>query len=113
MPLLSFYRQEITRIRPTMKDSRGSLVPDWSAVDELLIKGCSVQPAGTNLVTGERVEGITDGMVAYCPSGVDIKTGDRIRFNGNIYTIKGEVRDWPSATGRLDHLVLNLERYHG
>lgn len=113
MPLLSFYRQTVIRIRPTMKESRGSMVPDWTNVDELLIRGCSVQPAGTSLTTGERVEGITDGLTAYLPAKVDIKTGDRIRFDGYDYTIKGEIRNWPSATGRLDHLVLNLERWHG
>lgn len=113
MPLLSFYRQTVIRLRPTMKESRGSLIPDWSNANELVINGCSVQPAGTSLTMGERVEGISDGLTAYLPSSADVKTGDRIRYNGNDYTIKGEVRYWPSATGRLDHLVLNLERWHG
>lgn len=113
MPILSFYRQEVTRIRPSTKVSRGSNVPDWNNADELLIKECSVVPAGTSLNMGERVEGISDGLTAYLPVNADVVAGDRIKFEGEIYTIMGEPRRWISATGNLDHIILNLMRWEG
>ena len=110
--LPSFYRQEITRVRPGIKTSRGSEVPDWDNAELTVIGGCNVQPAGTSLTLDGRVEGITDGLTAYLPV-VDVKGSDRIIFEGETYIIKGDPRRWPSASGTMDHLILNLERYRG
>ena len=43
----------------------------------------------------------------------DVKAGDRIRYEGDLYTIAGAPRHWKSATGRLDHIMLSLERWRG
>lgn len=110
--LPTFYRQEVIRLRPGIKNSRGSAIPDWDNADSLLIKDCHIQPAGTSLSLDGRVEGVTDGLTAYLPIS-DVKSGDRIVFEGEPYVIKGEPRRWPSASGRMDHIILNLERYHG
>ena len=111
--LLSFYKQTVTRIRPKTKEVRGSTIPDWSDVDSLDIPGCSVQPASTSLSQDGRVLGIIDGVTCYMPADADVQAGDRIVFKGKTYTINGDPRDWPSATGRLDHIQLNLERWSG
>ena len=108
----SFCKQEITRIRPGTKESRGSTIPDWSKATELVIKGCSVQPATTSLSQDGRVLGITEGWTAYLPEGSDVKAGDRIRFEGEIYTINGEPKKW-TAAGRLSNIQLNLMRWQG
>ena len=112
--LPSFCNQEIVRIRPGEKESRGSTIPDWSAdkVNELTIKGCSVQPATTSLSQDGRVLGITEGWTAYLPEGSDVKAGDRIMFDGEIYTINGEPKKW-TAAGRLSNIQLNLMRWQG
>ena len=110
--LPSFCKQEITRIRPGTKGSRGSTIPDWSKATELVIKGCSVQPATTSLSQDGRVLGIAEGWTAYLPEGSDVKAGDRIRFEGEIYTINGEPKKW-TAAGRLSHIQLNLMRWQG
>ena len=104
--LPSFCNQEIVRIRPGEKESRGSTIPDWSPdkVNKLTIKRCSVQPATTSLSQDGRVLGISDGMTLYAPANADIIAGDRIQFGGNTYTINGDPRRWPSATGGLDHI---------
>ena len=110
--LPSFCKQEITRIRPGKKESRGSTIPDWNKTSELVIKGCSVQPATTSLSQDGRVLGITEGWTAYLPEGSDVKAGDRIMFDGEIYTINGEPKKW-TAAGRLSNIQLNLMRWQG
>ena len=110
--MLSFWRQTITRLRPTETTSRGSTIYDWSNPDELDIPNCSVQPSGTSLTQDGRVQGIQDGLTVYAPAGVDIQAGDRIRYNGNVYTINGDPQIWPGAVA-LDHVQLNLVRWRG
>lgn len=111
--LPSFAKQTVTRIRPGEKPSRGTTIPDWDHVTELTITGCSVQPAGTALSEDGRVLGVMDGLTAYLPPTADVQAGDRIRYDGKIYTINGDPRKWPSATGRLDNILLNLQRWEG
>ena len=113
--LLSFYKQTITRIRPAVRDVRGSSVPDWdeSKVDTKAISGCSVQPSSTSLSQDGRVMGVSDGLTCYIPADADVQAGDHIVFKGKTYEINGDPLDWPSATGRLDHLQLNLVRWRG
>ena len=111
--LPSFAKQSITRIRPGEKTLRGSTLPDWENATMEVIAGCSVQPAGTSLSQDGRVLGTTDGLTAYIPEGADVKAGDRIEYAGQVYTINGVPRAWPSATGGLDHIMLNLERWSG
>ena len=111
--MFSWWKDSITRIRPGEKTVRGSVVPDWSNASELTITGCHGQPASTGLSEDGRVLGIMQGITLYAPANADIKAGDRITYNGNTYEINGEVNVWPSATGALDHLVINLRRYSG
>ena len=108
-----FMTQTVTRIRPGTKEIRGQIVPDWDNVSTATISGCSVQPAATSLSQDGRVLGISDGMTLYAPANSDIMAGDRIQFDGNTYTINGDPRRWPSATGGLDHIQCSLERWYG
>lgn len=112
MPVLSFWTQSITRIRPGTKTERGSEVPDWDDPDTLVIFGCNVQPASTSLSQDGRVQGITDGLTVYAPADADIIAGDRIQFAGNVYTINGDPLIWPGVA-RMGHIQLNLMRWRG
>jgi len=112
MPMLSFWTQTITRIRPGTKTVRGSAIPDWDDVSELEIEGCSVQPAGTGLSQDGRVLGVQDGLTVYAPQDADIIAGDRIRFGDAVYTINGDPLIWPGAVS-LGHMQLNLQRWRG
>ena len=111
--MLSFWRDTITRIRPATKTERGSTVPDWEHATTKDVSGCSVQPASTSLSEDGRVMALADGLTAYVPKDADITAGDRIEYNGKTYTINGDPRKWPSATGGLDHIQLNLMRWSG
>ena len=112
--LPSFCTQEVTRIRPGTKELRGSTVPDWSAdaVSELTIKGCSVQPGATTLSQDGRVLGISEQFTAYLPESSDVQAGDRIRFDGEVYTIDGEPKKWTAARS-LSNIQLTLKRWEG
>ena len=109
----SWCRQTVIRLRPQTKQSRGSAIPDWSNPDRLEIKGCSVQPVSTGLSQDGRVLGLFEGYTVYMPPGADIKAGDRIEYDGNVYTINGEPKVWTSPTGRVSHIQLNIERWTG
>lgn len=112
--LPSFCTQEITRIRPGEKTARGSTIPDWSdaKVSKLVIKGCSVQPSATSLSQDGRVLGVSEQFTAYLPEGSDVIAGDRILYDGNIYTINGEPKIWHAAVN-MSHMQLNLIRWEG
>lgn len=88
-------------------------MPDWSNVSTAVINGCSVQPADARLSQDGRVLGTTDGLTVYMPADADVLAGDRIQYDGLTYIIDGVPRHWPSASGRLDHILLNLERWAG
>ena len=111
--LPSFANQTVTRIRPGVKTQRGSQIPDWENATELVITGCSVQPAGTSLSQDGRVLGVSDGYTVYLPPGADVKAGDRIVYDGDTYEIDGDPRKWKSVTGRLDHVMISIERWRG
>lgn len=110
--LPSFCNQTVTRIRPTTKNVRGSVVPDWEHASSKEINGVSMQPASTSLSQDGRVLGISDLYTLFAPPDADIQTGDRISFNSKTYTIDGEVRIHPSVLN-LEHIEVTLRRYNG
>lgn len=71
-----------------------------------------MQPATTSLSQDGRVLGLLDEYTLYAPAEADIQAGDRIRYNGQIYQIDGDVRIQPAAL-RLDHLEIRLRRHTG
>lgn len=110
--LPSFCRDKVTRLRPGTQTLRGSEVPDWSNQTTKDIEGCSMQPSTTSLSQDGRVLGLLDEYTLFAPSDADIRAGDRIKFNGQVYEIDGDVRVQPAAL-RLDHIEIRLRRYSG
>lgn len=111
MPL-SFFTQSVTRLRPTYRDVRGSMIPDWSNATSKDIDGCNVQQSGTTLDQQGRFA-VMDGLTLYAPSGSDIEAGDRIVYGGKTYTIDGDPREWASPTGRVSTVQCPLKRWEG
>lgn len=56
--------------------------------------------------------GISEQWTAYIPEGSDVKAGDRIEFEGTVYTILGEPKKWTAAYN-LSNIQLNLEVWKG
>lgn len=110
--LPSFCTDEVIRIRPGTKTERGSTIFDWNNTDRLVIEGCSVQPAATTLSQDGRVLGISESMTAYLPDDSDVKAGDRIEYDGNVYTITGEPKIWKGPLN-MSNMQLNLTKWEG
>ena len=110
--LLFMWHQTIERIRPGEKTERGSVIPDWNNSTVLAIDHCLFQYGTSILDQDGRVLGIQDGATVCAPVDADIKAGDRIRYDGDIYTIDGRPLVWKNV-GRLDHMKLNLRRWSG
>lgn len=113
MAIPSWCDQEVTILRPGTTTSRGSTVYDWSSPQSWVVDNCSVQPASTGLSQDGRVLGISEGFTVYLPPGTDVEEGDRVVFEGETYTIIGKPKTWKSATGRVSHIQLSIERWSG
>lgn len=111
--LPTFFNKSVVVIKPGSKSVRGQTVPDWDNSSQITISNCSMQPASTTLSQDGRVLAVTDRFTCYMPANVNVSAGDRIAYNNKIYTVDGDPRDWESASGRLDHIELNLIRYRG
>lgn len=71
-----------------------------------------MQPATTTLSQDGRVLGLLDEYTLFLPPDADVQAGDRIRYNGQVYEIDGDVRIQPAAL-RLDHIEIRLRRRTG
>ena len=111
--LPTWFRQTVTRIRPGEKTSRGSVIPDWDNTASLVVTGCSVQPSTTSLSQDGRVLGIEESFTLYMPPNADIIQGDRVEYNGEVYTVIGVPKPWISPTGNLSNKQVTLERWSG
>lgn len=109
---LHMWHQTIERIRPGEKTERGSVIPDWDNSNVATIEHCLVQPGTTILDQDGRVLGISDGLTVCAPVDSDIKAGDRIRYDGEVYIIDGKPLVWKNVK-KLDHMKLNLRRWRG
>lgn len=111
--MISFKNQTVTVIRPNYIAERGNQVPDWTGASEHQVTGCRVQPT----VGGEEQSTTRDAIVArwtlFAPAGADIDARDRVRHNGLVYDIDGELRNWSSPTGSLAHIEADLLRVKG
>lgn len=111
--LPSWCSQTIVIVKPGVKTSRGSSVPDWENPSKTItVTGCSVQPATSSLSLDGRVLGISDAWTAYVPEGTEVEAGDHVKFGGNTFEINGEPRVWTAAFTR-SHIQLNLVRWEG
>lgn len=113
MAIPSWCTQSITIIRPGTRESRGSTIFDWNNATETVIANASVQPSSTGLSQDGRVLGINEGYTVYLQPGTDVQASDRIGYDGDVYTIIGEPKPWTSATGRVSHIQLSIERWAG
>jgi hypothetical protein len=69
----------------------------------------------TSSDTAERARnGVVVGLVVYAPPGSDVLRSDRIRYDGELYDIDGDVGVWASPFGpAADGVELALRRGEG
>lgn len=109
----SFCKQTITRLRASKKDSRGSLVYDWTNPEELIIADCSVQPVSGIVSNDGRVLAVNSTYMVYVNPNTDVHAGDRILYNNSIFSVDEEPQIWESPTGRVSSLQFNMTTYKG
>lgn len=108
--MLSFGRASIVRVRYPSNEVGE---PDFTATpDEQTIARCSVQP-GAALEVLDGGERIRVSWTVYAPSGADIKGRDFARVNGELCRVLGDPEPWSVGLKRVEHLVINLERWEG
>jgi len=113
MALPSWFRQNVTRVRPGTKIVRGSEVPDWEHAETAVITGCSVQPSATTLSQDGRVLGVSESFSVYMPPDADVQEGDRIIYEGKLFVVRGIPGTWISPTGNLTNKQVIIERWEG
>ena len=80
---------------------------DWDRATSTEVPGCSVQPAPSTEFTVDRDLFITRYQV-FVPPSADVRAGDRIAWNGEVFDVDGDVLRW--EFGSLSHQVINLRR---
>lgn len=110
---IAFHTHTVTVLRGAATvDRYGDPIDGWSTATETEITGCRVQPAAGPEDTVDRNQ-ITRRWLLFVPPGADIRATDRVRWDGDDYDIDGEIRRWPSVSGRLAHLEADLIRVEG
>ena len=114
MMIASFATDSIVRLRAgETSDSHGNSFPDWGgAVEELTITGCSVQPGATVEMLENR-EGTRIDLTVYAPANADVRSSDRVRYDGEVFEVDGRPQRWKSPTGTLSHTVILLTLWEG
>lgn len=109
----SFMRDSVTVIRPAVKAVRGSTVPDWDNATEHELKRVQVTAASTSQDRDGRVVNVAQGRTLRAMYDADVQPGDRIRFDGEVYEVDGEVFHSKSPTGRVSSTRCALARWEG
>jgi hypothetical protein len=110
---ISFHRDTVTVIRAAPEsDSYGDKIRNWDNATYTNVEGCRVQPATADENTVDRNQ-VNRRWLLFAPLAADIVATDRIRWQDTDYDIDGEIRRWPSPSGRLDHLEADLIRVEG
>lgn len=112
MPL-SFMRDSVTRIRGVVKTKNGSRYVDWSEPDELVISNVQVAVQPTTRDFDDRLLSVTDRRTLRAAYDADIQAGDRIRWQGSLYEVEGEVFHTISPTGKASSTRCTLVRWQG
>ena len=120
---ISFKNQTVTVIRPVNYiEERGDRFPDWSTAEEHELRGCRVQPMASDEVLfsgsvtnegGTARDGIVTRWKLFTSANPNLTPHDRIRYDGVVYEIDGQVLDWPSPTSALAHSEVVLKRVDG
>ena len=110
---LSFFRDTVTIIRAPLEVKNGSEYRNWNKATSHELDHVQVVAAGTSRDYAGRTENITDRRTLRANYDADIREGDRVAFEGNLYEIDGEVFHTKSPTGRASSTRCTLMRWKG
>lgn len=94
---------------------RGSTVPDWDNATEHEVTRIMVtkRDAVVSSDRDGRALQVTDKRTLRAMYDADIREGDRVRWDGRMYEVDGEVVKTPSPTGRVSSTRATLARWEG
>lgn len=106
--LPSFCRESVVRVRPTMREERGSASFDFTDAQRVTVSGCSFQPSATS-DDNARAFAVTDAATLYAPYNADFRNGDAVEVRGELWRVEGHPFKW-AAFGPGSHQVIALKR---
>ena len=112
MPL-SFMNDAVTVIRAPLIRKNGAQIRDWDNAERHIVEHVQVTAQATSREFDSRTTQNTDRRTLRTAYEADIKTGDHIEWNGNLYEIDGEVFHTKSPTGRASSTRCSLARWEG
>jgi len=84
----------VTVVRGTGRDPYGD--PKPGAATEFQVDGCLFAP-GPSRELAFAAATVTSDATIYGPPAMDIRPTDRVRVNGQLYSVVGDPQDWGSA----------------
>ncbi|MDN4645363.1 hypothetical protein [Arthrobacter sp. PsM3] len=88
-------------------------VDDWTLPPaETTVTGCEVEPGTTQEYLLNRDQ-VLVAWTVFAPAGTQVSTYNRVRFNGNVYTVYGHPAEWDSPSGRLNYVEIVLQDWRG
>lgn len=99
----------VTRLRGQARDEFGDVA---GADAELVIAGCSVQPASA-IESTDRGELLVVNVTLYAPPGTDLLATDRVRWAGSVYEVNGAPSAWTARDGKPSHVIAELKLVQG
>ena len=109
----SFMRDSVVIVRPGEKTERGSIIPDWDNAQTHTINDVQVTPVSTVQDRDGRVVNVSDRFKLRARYSADVKSGDRVIWNGDTFEIDGDVFHTKSPTGRVSSTRCTLALWRG
>lgn len=110
---LSFFRDMVTVLRAPIRVKNGGQYRDWDAATQHVIRNVLVTAGATDQMIEGRVLNVSDKRTLRANYDADIKEGDRIIYDGNVYEVSGEVFHTKSPTGRASSTRCAMARWTG
>jgi head-tail adaptor len=107
---ISFHRETVEILTGVATSDRyGNVATDWENSTTAVVSGCRLVP-----IRGEEVlDRLTRRWVLYAPLDAPVTASSRVRWDGNVYDVAGDVRRWRSVSGLIAHIEVDLERVEG
>ena len=110
---LSFFRDSITVLRAPIQTKNGGQYRDWNNATQTTIDRVQVTARAPSQDFAGRLLNLSDARTLRANYDADIREGDRVVYDGNVYEVTGEVFHTKSPTGRASSTRCTLTRWTG
>lgn len=111
MPL-SFWKGSVTVRRAPIILKNGQETFDWNNASDHTVERCQITAQATSREYDRTLQ-VPDHRTLRAPYDADIKAGDRIIWNGDVYEIEGKVFHTASPAGGASSTRCTLARWEG